>query len=85
MILFFMAEISMIGSTAFILDICIRWRLSMFNDSNTFTNGPYPEEVAKTICRYKSLIKKASSFTKPLLFDFAYFLYKWANLKKYEM
>lgn len=80
----FMCEINKIGAVAFVLGVCIRWRQSPFSDSNTFKNGPYPEEIAKILCRLKNLNKQHLFLGQPLLWNFAYFLYKWAVLKNYE-
>lgn len=80
----FMLEMNRLGAIAFIIGTCIRWRQSAINDSNTFKNGPFPEEVANIINRIYELSPKHRFVLKPLLWNFAYFLYKWSKLKNYE-
>lgn len=80
----FMLEINKVGAVAFILGCCIKWRQSTINDSNNFNNGPFPKEVANVINDIYNLYPKHRFVLKPLLWNFAYFLYKWSKLKNYE-
>ena len=49
-----------------------------------FNNGPFPKEVANVINDIYNLSPKHRFVLKPLLWNFAYFLYKWSKLKNYE-
>lgn len=80
----FMLEINKVGAVAFILGCCIKWRQSATNDSNVFKNGPFPKEIANIINEIYNLSPKHRFVLKPLLWNFAYFLYKWSKLKNYE-
>lgn len=80
----FMIEMNRRGDVAFILGDCIRWRQSMRSDSYTFTNGPYPYEIANIINDIYLLDTQKHYLMKPLLWNFAFFLYKWSMLKNYE-
>lgn len=80
----FMLEINKIGAVAFILGCCIKWQQSPSNDSNTFKNGPFPNEIANIINDIYRLTPKHKFLLKPLLWNFAFFLYRWSELKRYE-
>lgn len=80
----FMLEMNRLGNVAFILGECIRWRQSTQNDSNTFTNGPFPEEIANIINDINKLNKEHRFLNKALLWNFAFWLYKWSLLKRFE-
>ena len=75
-----MLEINKVGAVAFILGCCIKWRQSATNDSNVFKNGPFPKEIANIINEIYNLSPKHRFVLKPLLWNFAYFLYKWSKL-----
>ncbi len=80
----FNCQINLLGNVAYIQDTCIRWRQSATNDSNVFHNGPFPEEAANVINQLYFLNKEHNFFGKALLWNFAYFLYKWSMLKRFE-
>lgn len=80
----FMMEMNLKGDVAFILGDCLRRRQSLSSDSYIFTNGPFPNEIANIINDIWLLDKPKHYLMKPLLWNFAYFLYKWAVLKNYE-
>lgn len=80
----FMLDINRLGAVAFIIGTCIRWRQSANNDSNNLSTGPFPDEIANIINRIAYLNKKHSFLGKALLWNFAYFLYRWSILKRFE-
>lgn len=79
----FMLELNRIGSVAFILGACIRWRQSVFNDSNTLSSGPFPREIINVVKRISELNFEHHFLWKTLLWNFSYFLYKWGDLKRF--
>lgn len=77
-------ECNKYGSVAIIQGSCMRWRQHIESDSNVFNNGPFPDEVESIIADIKILGKGKHSFLfKPLLWNFAYFLYNWSCLSSY--
>lgn len=80
----FQLNINKLGAMGYILGNGIKWRQSTINDSNNFNNGPFPKEVANVINDIYNLYPKHRFVLKPLLWNFAYFLYKWSKLKNYE-
>lgn len=79
----FMLEINRLGPIAFILGSCIRWRQSQNNDSNNLTTGPFPDEIANIIKKIKELNPEHNFYGQPLLWNFAFFLYKWSVLSRF--
>lgn len=79
----FMLEINRLGPIAFILGCCIRWRQSQNNDSNNLTTGPFPDEIANIIKKIKDLNPEHNFYGQPLLWNFAFFLYKWSVLSRF--
>lgn len=78
-----MLEMNRIGTTAFILGTCIKYRLSVHQDSYNLSTGPFPNEIANTIRRIKELNPEHSFLGQPLLWHFAFYLYKWSDLKRF--
>lgn len=81
--IYFMMEINDNGPVAFIQGTCLRWRQHPKSDSNSLSTGPFPDEICNLLLDIKRITKKHKFLGKPLLWNFAYFLYKWAVLKKY--
>ncbi len=84
----FMLEMNRIGAVAFILGTSIRWRQSANNDSNNLSTGPFPEEIANIIKDIKLLSMPSGDvrchpLVKPLLWNFAFWLYRWSVLKRF--
>ncbi len=79
----FMIEMNKIGSTAFILGACIKWRQSIVSDSSNLKTGPFPNEIANIVHKIKKLNSNHKLLGAPLLYNFAYFLYKWSALKRF--
>lgn len=79
----FLMEMNQLGDVAFIIGEVLRWRQSTFNDSSVFSNGPFPNEVTKLINDIYKIDGSKHILKKPLLWNFAYFLYNWSKLKKY--
>lgn len=78
----FMMEINLLGDIVFIQGVCMRWRQHPGSDSYTLSTGPFPREVQNIVFRIAELVK-GNKFWKPLLFNFAYFLYNWSELKRF--
>lgn len=80
----FLGEVNQLAPSAIILGVCARWRQSAVNDSNIFTNGPFPNEVENTISRLSELSSDCGQLIRVALWNFAFFLYNWSELKRYE-
>lgn len=89
----FMSEICEKGSAIYLHGECVRWRQHLGSDSNTLKTGPFPKEIINVLFKLKEIhfcectYKWKKGFRKilfsTLLFNFAYFLYRWADLKRF--
>ncbi len=79
----FMFELNNLGDIIFIQGICMRWRQHKNSDSNTFSTGPFPNEIWNIIQDLSKIYKKHRFLYKPLLWNFSYFLYNWSCLSKF--
>lgn len=78
----------------FILDICqlggiinlcgygLRYRIHSGSDSQNYKTGPFDYEVKNVIGYLKTLIQN-HFLSKPLLWNFMFFLYKWSKINEY--
>ena len=79
----FLMEMSMLGSTILIPGICARAGTSPMQDSSRLGSGPFPEELCKLIKRIDELMAD-EPYAKPCLWNFAYYLYTWADISRHE-
>lgn len=79
----FLMEMSMLGPSIFIPGICARVGTSPTQDSNRLSAGPFPEESYRLLKRIDELTMD-EPYAKPVLWNFAYFLYTWADFSRYE-
>lgn len=87
----FLCDITSLGNSIYLNTNCARWRLSRFQDSNTLSTGPFPEEILNILSSFKkrlhteltedSDLKGYKLVAKTLLYNFSYFLYNWADIK----
>ena len=79
----FLMEVSQMGPSILILDACGRVGVSPKQDSNNLNSGPFPLEIYN-IVKYIFDQIKSTKHAKPLLWNFAYFLYNWSYLSRFE-
>lgn len=89
----FLMEINSMGSVVCQLGTVARWRQHALSDSNNLTTGPFPNEIIRLIADIKKMLQKDKENFKdiqeydeilsPLLYNFAYFIYKWSYMPKY--
>lgn len=89
----FLMEINGFGSAIFQLGTVVRWRQHAMSDSNRLSTGPFPEEILHILITIKGMLRKDKEDYKnlekydeiidPLLYNFAYFIYKWSYLARY--
>lgn len=79
----FLAEMSQKGDSILILGECGRMGCSPSQDSCNLRTGPFPDEIANIIVRLSQLSENWP-YAKPALWNFAYFLYLWADLAQHE-
>lgn len=91
----FMSEISRLGTSIYLHGECVRWRQHIGSDSNTLKTGPFPEEIINVLIQQKKLfndeleLKGVKRFFiniifKAIFFNWAYFLYQWSDLKRFQ-
>ena len=79
----FLMEASRMGPSIFILGECSRVNIGPMRDSCQLENGPFPDEIYHVIQRINELTS-GEMYAKPALWNFAYFLYLWSELPRFE-
>ena len=89
----FISEVCKKGTAVYLHGECVRWRQHLGSDSNTLKTGPFPKEIINVLLKLKEIhfheckANWKSGFRRilfsTLLFNFAYFLYQWADLKRF--
>lgn len=82
----FMIEIGHRSNILILDGECVRWRQHTGSDSNTLKTGPFPKEIINILISLKDFYMKENGYTiigRTLLFNFAFFLYNWSNLRKF--
>lgn len=89
----FLMEMNKLGDVIFQQGVVVRWRQHFQSDSNSLSTGPFPVEVLQLIGSIKRMLYKDkenfenvelyNNVSAALLYNFAYFLYKWSYLAKY--
>ncbi len=78
----FILDICQIGSIINLLGYGIRYRIHGGSDSQNYATGPFPREIANVLAYLKQMMK-GHILSQPLLWNFAFFLYKWSKINKY--
>ena len=91
----FLMDVTQHGSLIFHQGICGRWRQHSNSDSNTFSTGPFTNEVINILVHLQELtsvrteemkgLKKLlhNMLVKTLIYNFSYFLYHWSLLSRF--
>ena len=91
----FMMDIGKKGDIALLHGECVRWRQHVNSDSNSLSSGPFTDEILNILSyvhtEFAAYTQKLGMFkrilhrmlTQTLLFNFSYFLYKWAALSRF--
>ena len=78
----FLLELQQYGDIIHVADLCARVGIGVIRDSNNLKNGPFPNEILEMVCRIDELTK-GQEYAKPVLWNFAYFLYEWSCLSRF--
>lgn len=79
----FLYNVSAKGSSIYILGECGRVGVSPEQDSCRLESGPYPDEIYQLVRRINEMTLN-EVYAKPALWNFAYFLYQWSKLERFE-
>lgn len=79
----FVLDVAKYGSIAVSSTYGIRYRFHAGSDSQSYSTGPFRNEIVNVCAYIKLLIKDQCDLWAPILWNFMFFLYKWSKVNTY--
>lgn len=77
----FLLDTSKYGNSAFLLMQCMKVRYHNGQDSNTYVNGPFVQELLNILKHQSELLKQSMWLRVICLYKFASTIYTWSKIK----